>query len=153
MQQGIADLTGRERGWVAAQLEAAAQFVEAFAPADSGRPITLASLDRAVAAWLATEEADDQMIDGTINCVAAAFGQFLVDGMGLTWVQRGSDLVVYGRLETGGVLVYPEIYVARRLRRREPDPLEDSYRQLAGVMQGLNEGAEARLRKPPRTFL
>ena len=61
MKQKISELTDKERGWVAAQIEGASKFVDAFSPTDAGQPLTLAALDRASAAWLATQETDNQL--------------------------------------------------------------------------------------------
>jgi hypothetical protein len=47
----IEPINEKEQAWIKAQLASAAKFVEGFSPAASGQPVTLASLDRAFAAW------------------------------------------------------------------------------------------------------
>jgi hypothetical protein len=151
MKQKVDNLTGKEEAWVAGQLDAAASFVEAYSPGDAGQPLSLAALDRAFAAWLATNESNTELINGVINCVGVAFGQFLVDGLGLKWViatdAQGSDLAVYGLPRRGDVLVYPATFVAKRWERRETHFLEASYRRIAEQVASLrraNAGEEKR---------
>src|SRR5215470_14225917 len=123
-------------------------FVEAYSPQDAGNPSTLAALDRAFAAWLGTQQRDSKAINDTINCVGVAFGQFLVDGIGLAWViatdQHGSDLAVYGMPGKGDVLVYPANFVAKRWERRQTNFLETSYAQLAMDVQAISEANAAK---------
>jgi len=149
MKQKVSPLTNEERAWIASQLEGASVFVEAFSPTDAGQSLTLPALDRAFAAWLDTEMTDNQLVNGTINCVGVAFGQFLVNGAGLSWViasdQAGSDLAVHGLPGNGDVLVYPANFVAKRWERRETNFLETSYNQIAEQVQAV---AKANAAKP-----
>src|SRR5215470_15645474 len=118
MKQKIEPLNASEEAWVRTQLENAATFVQTFSPADAQQPLTLAALDRAFAAWLASEPTEVPLINATINHVGIAFGQALVDGLELQWViatdEYGTDLVVYGLPQRGDVLVYPANFVAKR---------------------------------------
>lgn len=134
MKPKIEQLTDKEQQWLASQLESAAKFVAAFAPQEADVPPTLSALDQAFAAWLATNERDTDVINSTVNCIGAAFGQFLVDGIGLNWViatdEHGSDLAVYGLPGKGDVLVYPANFVAKRWERGETRFLESAYEQI-----------------------
>jgi Domain of unknown function (DUF3806) len=136
MTQKIEAINQNETAWIRAQLENALKFVESFSPQDADRPLTLAALDRAFAAWLASEPADRDLINAITNCVGVAFGQALIDGigLGLKWViatdEQGSDLAVYGFPQRGDVLVYPANFVAKRWERREMRFLEDSYKKI-----------------------
>jgi hypothetical protein len=135
MKQKIESLNESELAWVQAQLKSASKFVEAFSPADSEQPLTLAALDRAFAAWLASEPTETDLVNAIINYVGIAFGQTLVDGLGLKWViatdEHGSDLAVHGLPEHGDVLVYPANFVAKRWERHEPNFLEEAYQRIA----------------------
>jgi hypothetical protein len=135
MDQKVSQLTDKEREWIASQIDGASMFVDAYSPTDAGKPLTLAALDRAFAAWLGTNATQNKLINAAINCVGVAFGQFLVDGVGLAWViasgKNGSDLAVYGLPGKGDVLVYPANFVAKRWERRETNFLEASYNQVA----------------------
>jgi hypothetical protein len=152
MKQKIDKLSAKEEAWVAEQLEGAGKFVDAFSPEDAGQSLSLGSLDRAFAGWLATAETDSTVINGAINCVGIAFGQILVDGIGLKWViatdEHGTDLAVYGLAGKGDVLVYPANFVAKRWERRETQFLERSYgqiaEQVAAVQRASASGSESK---------
>jgi Domain of unknown function (DUF3806) len=123
MDQTITDPTKAELDWVVAQRHAASRFVASASPNDAGQPLTLAALDRAFKAWISADPEDVDEINGVINAVGVAFGQFLVEGAGLRWViatdEHGSDLAVFGLPSAGDVLVYPANFVAKRWERRE----------------------------------
>ncbi|HET9741909.1 MAG TPA: DUF3806 domain-containing protein [Terriglobales bacterium] len=135
MKQKIDDLNESESAWVTTQLRDASQFVEAFSPIDAHQPLTLAALDRAFAAWIASLPSDAELINAIINHVGVGFGQALVDGIGLRWViatdEWGSELAVYGFPGQGDVLIYPTNFVAKRWERREADFLVNAYEQIA----------------------
>ncbi len=78
MEQSISKPTDREFAWISQQLDVAAKFFEAFSPSDAGKPLSLAAVDRAFAAWLASGESDSHGVNAAINCVGVAFGQFLL---------------------------------------------------------------------------
>lgn len=134
MKQKIEPLNESEAGWIKIQLENASKFVEGFSPEDAEYPLTLGALDRAFASWIASKPNDTALINAVINYVGIAFGQALVDGIGLNWVvstdEQGSELAVYGFPERGDVLVYPANFVAKRWERRETNFLEKAYEQI-----------------------
>jgi hypothetical protein len=133
--QKIDLINDKEEAWIKAQLDSASKFVEGFSPNDSGQPLTLAALDRAFTAWVASGPSDTNLVNAIINYTGIAFGQALVDGIGLRWViatdEQGSDLAVHGLPEAGDVLVYPANFVAKRWERRETAFFADAYRQIA----------------------
>jgi hypothetical protein len=141
MQQKIDMLNESETAWVKTQLENASKFVEGFSPQDSEQPLTLSALDRAFAAWVASEPVDTDLINAVINYVGIAFGQALVGGIGLKWViatdEQGSELAVYGFPGHGDVLVYPANFVAKRWGRRETNFLEKAYQQIGQDIRGV----------------
>jgi hypothetical protein len=140
------ELAENERNWVALQLDAVKPFVATYSPDDAAKPLTLAILDRAFSAWLATDEADTQLINGAINCVGVAFGQFLVDGANLSWTlatdQQGTDLAVRGQPGKGDVLVYPANFVAKRWERHEANFLETSYQSITAQIAAISNHGE-----------
>ena len=152
MDQTITDPTKAELDWVVAQRQAASRFVASASPNDAGQPLTLAALDRAFKAWISADPKDVDDINGVINAVGVAFGQFLVEGAGLRWViatdEHGSDLAVFGLPSAGDVLVYPANFVAKRWERRETDFLVRSYGEIAGAVQSLR----AETRRAPRPW-
>ena len=143
MKQTIGLLHETEARWIKTQLENASKFVEGFSPQDSGQPLRLAALDRAFAAWIALETVDRDLINAVINYVGIAFGQALVDGIGLKWVlatdDQGSELAVYGFPKCGDILIYPANFVAKRWERRETNFLEKAYQQIEQDVRGIFE--------------
>jgi Domain of unknown function (DUF3806) len=135
MEQEISELTEKEKEWLSLQLQVASAFVERFSPRDAGHPVSLAALDRAFAAWMATQPTEGDLINGTINGIGMAFGQTLVDGLGMQWViasdDQGAEMAVYGLPGSAEVLVYPANFVAKRWERREINFLEESYGLIA----------------------
>jgi len=141
MKQKIAPLNDSETAWVRTQLENALKFVGSFSPTDVNKALTLAALDRAFAAWVASESTKTALVNAVINYVGIAFGQALVDGIGFTWVvatdEQGSELAVYGLPKQGDVLVYPANFVAKRWERRETNFLEKAYQQIGHDVRTL----------------
>jgi hypothetical protein len=117
------------------------KFVEGFSPEDAGQPVTLAALDRAFASWVASEPTETDLINAVVNYVGIAFGQALVDGVGLKWViatdEQGSELAVHGFPEHGDILVYPANFVAKRWGRHETNFLERAYQNIARDVRGV----------------
>jgi hypothetical protein len=145
MEQKIEELTDKEKAWIESQLSGATTLVEIMVPEAAGQPLTLKALDQAFAGWMATKESDSTVINAIINQVGIAFGQFLVDGIGLRWViatdKNGTDLAVYGLPGQGDVLVYPANLVAKRWERRETQFLENCFHETATRVQALSSGA------------
>jgi hypothetical protein len=137
----IEQLLEKERAWIEAQLQGASKLVETYLPETTGQPVTLAALDQAFAVWLAGNPEDTQIINSVINRVGVAFGQFLVEGFGFSWViatdEHGSDLAVHGLPGKGDVLVYPVSFVAKQWDRRETHFLESFYQQIAEQIRSL----------------
>jgi Domain of unknown function (DUF3806) len=135
----IESINEKEHAWIKAQLENASNFVEGFSPGESGQPLTLAVLDQAFAAWVASEPTGTNLISAIINYLGIAFGQALVDGIGFQWIiatdDHGSDLAVHGLPGRGDILVYPVNFVAKRWERREINFLEDAYRKITHNVQ------------------
>jgi hypothetical protein len=141
MKQKTEPLNENETDWVKAQLENTLKFVEGYSPRDADKSLTLAALDRAFAAWIASEPNETDLINAVINYVGIAFGQALVGGIGLKWViatdEQGSELAVYGFPGHGDVLVYPANFVAKRWERRETNFLEKAYQQIGQDIRGV----------------
>ena len=141
VKQKIYPINASEAAWIKIQLENTVKFVEGFSPEDSEQALRLAALDRAFAAWVASEPTDTDLINAVINYVGIAFGQALVNGMGLEWViatdEHGSDLAVYGFPGRGDVLIYPANFVAKRWERRETVFLEKAYHQIGDDLRAV----------------
>jgi hypothetical protein len=141
MKQKTEPLNENETDWVKAQLENTLKFVEGYSPRDADKSLTLAALDRAFAAWIASEPNETDLINAVINYVGIAFGQALVDGLGFLWViatdDQGSELALYGFPGRGDVLVYPANFVAKRWEKRETNFLEKAYQQIGRDVEAV----------------
>ena len=132
-------LTEREEAWVAEQARRARSFVAEQLPDAAGAPLTPEVLDRAYAAWMAKTPLDVTLVNGVVNAVGVAFGAFLAEACGFSWViatdQYGTELALLALPGTADVLVFPANLVAKRWERRETGflvPLFDNIsRQVA----------------------
>ena len=140
MNQTIDSINPQEATWIKRQLESAEKFIEGFSPL-AQESLTLAALDRAFAAWIASEP-DVDIANSIINYVGVAFGQALVDGIGLQWViatdGQHSELAVFGLPGRGDFLVYPQDFVAKRWERREINFLEHAYQRIEDDVRSVN---------------
>ncbi len=112
MKEKLQEINDKERAWIKAQIESADEFVRAFSPRDASQPLTLAALDRAFAAWIASASTNDaKLINAVVNYVGVAFGHLLVEGIGMRWViatdERGSDWLFMGYQKKGTSLFIP----------------------------------------------
>ena len=86
------------------------------------------TLDVFWAALLRDEPADP---NPAINIVGLAFGQLLVDGLGLSWValtdEQGTEIAVRGR---GNFTVFPTNFIAKRYERRETNFIAPAYQEM-----------------------
>ena len=134
--------TEAELQWLEANHEIARALADAvgLAGVDVLEP---ANLDRVFAAWLeqwqALPEEDRDDPNPYINGVGIAFGQALVDRLGMRWVvasdEEGTELAVYR--DPGDVLVYPPNLVAKRFVERETGFLEPLFDELEARLREL----------------
>jgi len=144
-QQQIDDPTPAEREWVESNLHLAEELVRTYATTASGAS-SLTLLDDAFAAWLASwldqpeEDRDDP--NSFINAFGIAFGQRLVDELGLEWKAvtdaDGTEIAVHG--QPGDILVFPPNLVAKRFVARETWFLASIYEELARMVDDFRRG-------------
>ena len=129
----IEELNEAELGWVAEHVALARTLTEAT---DEGAP-TPDALDALWADWL--EHGDPQEANDVINIVGLAFGQRLVDDLGMRWVaatdEHGTEVAVHH--PAGDALVMPPNLVAKRLETREVGflrPIHDAIADQLGQL-------------------
>lgn len=135
--QRIEDPNRAESEWVAAHVGMAADLAAGFAGAGAIPP-TVDELDALWAAWLAesgrAEEAND-----VINAVGLAFGQRLVEDLGMRWVvvtdELGTEMAVHEPL--GDVLVFPANLVAKRWESGQTGFLRPVFDEVAARLNDL----------------
>lgn len=113
----------QERAWIADNLARATAMAKKYGGDEEtlARP-TLQGLDGVWVTWQAALRKSGDDPNPLINMIGIAFGQHLVDALGLEWViatdEYGTQLAVHG--EPNNVLVYPCNLVAKRWESREP---------------------------------
>lgn len=103
-------------------------------------------LDEVFAAWLrewnATPSDERGDPNAYINAVGLAFGQSLVDTLGLEWAvvtdEYGTEIAVRG--QPGDLLVFPTNLVAKRFETGETHFLADIQAGVAARAQELRDG-------------
>src|SRR5262245_14385091 len=96
----ILELSEAERSWVAQQIAAAAALAKALLGRDEPLP-SLETLGATFSAWADAPGDRRQDANSVVLALGTAFGQHLVDGLGLRWVivsdQHGTDIAVHGQ--------------------------------------------------------
>src|SRR4051794_15252064 len=130
--QRIEDPTRAELEWAAGYVALAAEMVAArHLGAGAGAP----GVDELDALWAARLAAPQGVEDPNdlINAVGLAFGQRLVDDLGLRWVvvsdEFGTELATHAA--PGDLLVFPANLVAKRWESRETGFLRPVYDGVA----------------------
>lgn len=142
-EQRVEAPTAAELEWVRDNLKLAESLAKVYAGAEPGTALTLADLDTAFANWLNTwhavppDERDDP--NPYINGFGLAFGQALVDDVGLEWAvvtdEHGTDIAVHG--QPGDVLVFPTNFVAKRFERGETRFMQSSLDKIRSRVEEL----------------
>jgi hypothetical protein len=132
MKQQIETLNQDELAWITQNIELARKAVSAYAGEAS--QLDPAGLDRTVLAWSARREDDRIDPNALANALGIAFGQYLVDGLQMTWAvvtdEHGTDIAVHSA--PSDMLVCPTAAVAKRISKGELPFFADLYEQLSG---------------------
>lgn len=118
-EQRIEPLNEAEQAWVRDELDNARRLVLLHCPDAGDDPLTPRILDRTFkAAYESAPASDADYANATINAVGIAFGQYLVDTLGLEWCavfdDQGQELAVVGLPGKANTLVFPPNLVAKR---------------------------------------
>ena len=147
MAASFASLTPAEESWLNTQLAAAAELAAIHCPDGANVPLSPAVLDRVWAAWVASAPTEPAVINAGINAVGIAFGSYLVQNSGFSWViasdEWGTDLAVLALPGTADVLVYPANFVAKRWERRETGFLQPAFQDITHQVTALPAPAAA----------
>jgi hypothetical protein len=135
-QQKIEPVNDGERAWITEALENVRALVSQYSPGDQEEALSLDALDRAFKAYSETADRTDGVrVNVVLNAVGIAFGQYLVDHLGLEWAavtgEFGCELAVVGLRGIADFLVFPPNFVAKRWQRQEVDFLKASYAAIA----------------------
>ena len=141
MNRKIEPLDHDARQRIRGQVEEARRFVATHLPGEGEEAFSLLLLDEAFAEWASAEQSEVEAIDATVEVVGAAFGDFLVRGLGFSWVmvrdEQGTELAVHGLPGEGDVLIFPQHLVAKQGAEPEPNFLTRSYRQISFHLRAI----------------
>ena len=134
--QKIEPVSDGERAWIAESIQSAYSIVLRYSPGDKDDVSSLDALDRAFKAFCEhADRTDGTTVNAVINAIGIAFGQYLIDHLGMEWAavtdQFGCDLAVVGMRGTADFLVFPPNFVAKRWERKEVDFLKRSFEGIA----------------------
>ena len=126
-----------EQQWIEEELANAVKFIALFTGIQSEKLPTLLDLDSAWKVFCAeVSPTDGEKINAAINAVGMAFGQSLVNSLGLQWVaatdEAGCEIAVVGLPGKANFLIYPTNFVAKRWDSRETGFLVDAQEFIAG---------------------
>jgi hypothetical protein len=122
--------------WIATHVKIATTLAAAYGHGEGTTLPDPSQLDEAYAAWLAgwleTPEAERDDPNAYINAIGLAFGQTLVDDLGLQWAvitdEYGTEMAVHG--QPGDVIVYPPNLVGKRFESGETHFLAPLYDEI-----------------------
>jgi hypothetical protein len=114
-------VTDIERQWIAGNIAVAQELLATLSPIERGNPLTPQVLDRLYSYWLVRQSQIELSPNDVINAIGLAFGQYLVDRHGLSWVvvteHDPPEIAVHG--QPGDLLLFPSNLVAKRFERSE----------------------------------
>lgn len=133
-----------ERAWIQANLQVSRSFATSYSGARVAERVPpLELLDHAWTQWLGEWEArppaerDDP--NPVINGVGIAFGQHLVDALGLEWGvvtdEYGTELAVHG--EPANIIVFPANLIAKRFEGRTVGFIVQVFHQVRSEIQSM----------------
>ena len=129
-----------DRTWIAEQLAIVDRLVLCHSPADRGLELSPAVLDRVYAGWWKSPTRYDGDPNEIVDAAGSAFGQYLVEQRGLSWVittdELGSDLAIHDK--SGRFFVYPACLIANRYERGETRFLETFNQSISQTAWSLS---------------
>jgi hypothetical protein len=139
----IDPLNETELAWIADNVRIAQSMAAAYEISSATMPPEV--LDQIYAAYRA-DPLDNIDRDGVVNAIGLAFGQYLVDQLGLAWCTYAEDdraeIAVQGH--GGDLVVLPTSLVAERYASRETGFLETLFRETAVTYAQLRRTPEKR---------
>jgi len=145
VSQSFSNLNVAEMEWIRACLNEAGELAQKYFSMNKAGSLNPAALDRAFGCWLSQWQSRTGAEDPNtiINCIGLAFGQSLVDCLGMRWVvvtdSNGTDMGVCFGEPANRVLVFPTHAVAKRLETKETDFLQKLFEATRAQINGLNQ--------------
>jgi hypothetical protein len=132
MAQQILEINDSESKWIGDNLQTTKNILQIVLGEERDDWLTPAHLDAAYSAWLSIHQRGVGDPNPMINAFGIAFGQYLVDIVGLEWKavsdDYGTEIAVYGK--PGNIIVFPTNLVAKRYEKNETGFFEPLFTNL-----------------------
>lgn len=142
--QSSSELNDAEIQWIKGCVEQARGFVEKYQKGSGAVVLDPTALDQTFAGWLKEWKKGKTSEDPNlvVNSIGLAFGQWLVDHLGMEWSviedAGASDMAVVFGPPGGQVQVFPTHAVAKRLEARETGFLEPLFDAIKAQVTAVN---------------
>lgn len=141
--QSLSNLNDAELQWIRDCVNQARYLVKKYLATDASVSLDPATLDRVFGSWLAQWQSGNSLEapNTMVNCVGLAFGQWLVDSLGMKWTVvtdvNGSDMGVCFGPHATHVLVFPTHAIARRLEMKETGFIQRLFEAIRTQVDGM----------------
>ena len=119
----------KEQELITDNLRLAHALVIQYARIDVRPPIDPPTLDTTYTAWTLERSHSDEGFEVNLEAFALAFGQYLVDRLGMEWVvvsdSEGTELAVHAKV--GEITLYPQSMVKKRFAARQTGFFQPAY--------------------------
>jgi hypothetical protein len=137
--QEITKPNSAELNWIAQNLASARKLSEEYGSHHENEALTPETLDEAFSGWLEEWSSTNEDPNSSINAFGIAFGQYLVDTLGLQWAvvtdSHGTEIAVHGY--PGDFLVFPPNLVAKRFVKRQTGFMVPLFDSIATDLQRI----------------
>jgi hypothetical protein len=136
-------LNDAEETWIRDCLNQARRFTQSYVKEKKSDMLDPVVLDLAIGGWLVQWQMGKAPEDPNtvVNVTGLAFGQWLVDCLGMKWTvvtdATGTDMGVRHGPLSSQVLVFPTHVVAKRLEAREAGFFEKLYQVISTQISAL----------------
>ncbi len=129
MSRNITNPGPAERELITDALRLALALVKQYARIEVHPPIDPPTLDTTYSIWMSERSHSDEGFEANLDAFAFAFGQYLVDRLGMQWVvvsdREGAELAVRG--QPGAIVIYPWTLVRKRFAARQTGFFQTTY--------------------------
>ena len=137
MKQKIEEPNQAEKDWIEENLARARELVGKT----EEMAIELEDLDDAFSRWLDAHDPQKEDPNPFINAFGIAFGQHLVNQLGLKWVvvidDQGTEIAVHG--QPGDVLVFPPNFVSKRYLAKQKNFFSSFYPEMRKDIETIRQ--------------
>jgi hypothetical protein len=143
--QSFSNMNEAEVQWIRDCVNQVRILVKKYLAINDTVSLDPATLDRAYGGWLVQWQSGKASEDPNtiVNCIGLAFGQCLVDSLGMKWAvitdSNGSDMGVFVGSPATRVLVFPTHAVAKRLEAKETGFIQRLFEAIRTQVKGLKQ--------------